>query len=360
MRKWLLMSTSFLAIAATLITISLVGSLFKADLTTKAVSYTIVPTKIEAADEVYRFTPGFGFNAFGVIADGTKVSYSLAADGPWEVVNPEAAEEGGIVVAYGDELWLKTDGTSAQVTLIDSKPQAKGGLQAAGSLITRAQWGADESYRLTSNGQVKWPTAIVSPKMIVVHHTVTANNDPNPAATVRAIYYYHAIVLGWGDIGYNYLVDQQGRIYEGRYGGDGVIGGHALKFNPVSIGIGVLGTYTTEVAPWPQAEATAQLIQEKALRWGIDRQGTVWAVNGTYPTIVAHGDVGATACPGNGLRHHMWTFRNYNPVAREYWQINSEGEAELVQKLTDGRYITVERKTAKETALWLWYDVLGY
>ena len=56
-------------------------------------------------------------------------------------------------------------------------------------------------------------------------HTDTRNGDPDPAATVRAIYRYHAVDRGWGDIGYNYVVDVNGNIFEGRVGGANVIGG---------------------------------------------------------------------------------------------------------------------------------------
>ena len=53
---------------------------------------------------------------------------------------------------------------------------------------------------------------------MIIHHTVTQHQEADPAATVRAIYYYHAVTQGWGDIGYNFLVDLHGNVYEGRYG----------------------------------------------------------------------------------------------------------------------------------------------
>lgn len=57
---------------------------------------------------------------------------------------------------------------------------------------------------------------------------------------IRGVYRYHAVSRGWGDIGYNYIVGQNGRIYEGRAGGDYVAGAHALYNNKNSIGISVL------------------------------------------------------------------------------------------------------------------------
>jgi N-acetylmuramoyl-L-alanine amidase len=50
---------------------------------------------------------------------------------------------------------------------------------------------------------------------LIVHHTATQNNDPDPPATIRSIYYYHAVTQGWGDIGYNFLIDEAGNLYEG-------------------------------------------------------------------------------------------------------------------------------------------------
>ena len=96
---------------------------------------------------------------------------------------------------------------------------------------------------------MQWDPEYVPVKKIIVHHTVTSNSDPDPAATVRSIYYYHAVSLGWGDIGYNFLIDRQGRIYEGRYGGNAVVGGHALTWNYGSVGIAALGNYEEGILP---------------------------------------------------------------------------------------------------------------
>lgn len=81
-------------------------------------------------------------------------------------------------------------------------------------IISRAGWGANESL---VNSEPEYER----PRKFVIHHTVTSNFSPDPAVAVRAVFYYHAVTLGWGDIGYNFLVDWQGNIYEGRKGGDG-------------------------------------------------------------------------------------------------------------------------------------------
>ena len=111
-------------------------------------------------------------------------------------------------------------------------------------IITRAEWGADESLRFDSQGHEIWPRQYTTPRKVILHDTVTINNDPNPAATIRAIYYYHAVIRGWGDIGYNYLVDEQGNIYEGRAGGENVVGGHARCYNWGTVGIATLGDHS--------------------------------------------------------------------------------------------------------------------
>ena len=64
---------------------------------------------------------------------------------------------------------------------------------------------------------------------MIIHHTATQNQKADPAATVRAI--YHTVTQGWGDIGYNFLVDWHGNVYEGRCGGANVVGGHLLQYN---------------------------------------------------------------------------------------------------------------------------------
>jgi hypothetical protein len=169
-------------------------------------------------------------------------------------------------------------------------------------VISRTGWGADESYRF-SNGQEIWPPEYLRPQVFIVHHTVTDNEPPDPAAQVRAIYYYHAVTRGWGDIGYNFLIDYQGRIYEGRYGGerDGqtVVGGHARQYNYGSIGVALLGTYQ-EVAPAAAMDsALVDLLAWQAGRFGIDPLGTSFFVDGLYPNIMGHRDVLNTACPGD-------------------------------------------------------------
>jgi len=183
---------------------------------------------------------------------------------------------------------------------------------ASPSVISRAQWGANEAY-------MQWDPQYVPVKKIIVHHTVTSNSDPDPAATVRSIYYYHAVSLGWGDIGYNFLIDRQGRIYEGRYGGNAVVGGHALTWNPGSIGIAGLGNYAEGDITTAMYNAFVELMVWKSNANRVAPWGTDY-MNGTYsPNYLGHRDVGQTACPGDYLYSRLNSFRNaanarYSPV----------------------------------------------
>ena len=90
-----------------------------------------------------------------------------------------------------------------------------------------------------------WPPEYETVSHIIIHHTATANRPVDVPGAIRSIYYYHAVEQGWGDIGYNYLVDHNGRIYQGRYGGQNVIGGHSYQFAVGSSGITTIGNFQT-------------------------------------------------------------------------------------------------------------------
>lgn len=188
-------------------------------------------------------------------------------------------------------------------------------------IISRAGWGADESLRFDPNtGQEVWPREYRTSQKLICHHTATSNFENDPSQTVRAIYYYHAITLGWGDIGYNFLIDWRGNVYEGRYGGDGVVGGHAysysrsLSFNYGSIGIGNLGTFTTVNPTQAMLSSLAQLITWKG-RY-VDPHGNTYYVAGFLPDIMGHRDAVntptayETECPGDMLEAMLPALRD--------------------------------------------------
>ena len=113
-------------------------------------------------------------------------------------------------------------------------------------IVTRSEWGANESWR---SGSPDYAPV----KMAFVHHT-DSGNDYSAAeapAIMRGVYAYHTKSLHWSDVGYNFLIDRYGTIYEGRFGGvtRGVIGAQVLGFNTGSTGISVIGTFTSATPP---------------------------------------------------------------------------------------------------------------
>jgi hypothetical protein len=159
-------------------------------------------------------------------------------------------------------------------------------------IISRKGWGANEAWATRD-------TAYQKPTHFVIHHTVTPNHPQDPAYIVRAIYQYHALSRGWGDIGYNFLIDEQGNIYEGRKGGDGVVGIHAGDYNYGSIGIALLGDYrTVEMTP-AMKEALVALMAWEADRLGINPVQSSFFVHRDFPNVVGHRDLWSTVCPGD-------------------------------------------------------------
>src|SRR4051812_13439917 len=176
-------------------------------------------------------------------------------------------------------------------------------------VFSRAQWGADEKLRTWA------PQYAGAIKAATIHHTADSNDytvDQVPEL-MRAIYRYHAVSLGWGDIGYNVIVDKFGRMWEGRAGGlaSTVIGAHAGGFNTYTFGVSMLGNYDVVDTPGPVIAAVSSIISWKFALYGVNPRGTTTltsagggtskyakGVKVTLPTIFAHRDVGATVCPG--------------------------------------------------------------
>lgn len=157
---------------------------------------------------------------------------------------------------------------------------------------------------------------------MVVHHTVTNNGSSNWAAIVRAIWSFHTYpnspscpgCRGWGDIGYNYLVDRDGIIYEGHNSQDywnlDVIGTHAADANAGGMGVALIGTFTTPeeyyvsgVPPQPMLDSATAIMAWKADQRNIDVYSATRMANMDWglPNIMGHRDVyggTATTCPG--------------------------------------------------------------
>ncbi|MBU0648215.1 N-acetylmuramoyl-L-alanine amidase, partial [Patescibacteria group bacterium] len=161
-------------------------------------------------------------------------------------------------------------------------------------IISRTQWGADESIMF-------WEDDMEHARIdqVIIHHTAANDNTPiDPEATIRGIYYFHTIERGWGDIGYNYLVDHHGNIYEGRKGGLGVVAAHAYGFNHGSVGISVLGNYEEEYPADNSIDAVVDLISFISFQTDLNLESVLTLNGESYDAVSGHRDVNATACPG--------------------------------------------------------------
>ncbi|MFE2184929.1 N-acetylmuramoyl-L-alanine amidase [Streptomyces sp. NPDC059455] len=185
-------------------------------------------------------------------------------------------------------------------------------------IVTRAGWGADEKIRET--GHVYSKTV----KVAFIHHTVTGNNYSCSQApsVLRGIYRYHVQSLGWRDYGYNFTIDKCGKIYEGRSGGvtKAVRGAHTLGFNTNSMGVAVLGTFTSKKPSAKAVKAVAKLTAWKLGLFKRNPRGTTHLVSGggnkykkganvKLHVIAGHRDGFATECPGKRLYKKLGSVR---------------------------------------------------
>ncbi len=152
------------------------------------------------------------------------------------------------------------------------------------------------------NGEpLLWPQEYSpSIKLIAVHHTAgkVSGDTRSGAERMRAIYQYHAVSRGWGDIGYHYVIDEGGQVYEGRAGGDYVIAGHAYCNNTGTIGVALMGNFEVEEPTQAQMKSLQKLIAYLGDKYHIDPNGTTVYHGKTLPTVVGHRDLLSTTCPG--------------------------------------------------------------
>ncbi|MCC6704405.1 MAG: SH3 domain-containing protein, partial [Thermomicrobiales bacterium] len=172
-------------------------------------------------------------------------------------------------------------------------------------IISRNAWGADEKLRYEDQDPDEDeinPPRYETWKHAVIHHSVTTNGA-DPYTTMRSIYYYHAITRGWGDIGYNFLVDHRGNVFEGRFGGENVKGIHSGVFNNGSCGICCMGTFETV-----DVTASAQSALISIVAWVIrnfDPYEEKYLQGNLLPTIFGHRNISQTSCPGDALYNDL-------------------------------------------------------
>ena len=186
-------------------------------------------------------------------------------------------------------------------------------------MVSRKRWGADERLR-THNGAAcarpKYTTTVLA---AFVHHTADRNDYTRTQvpAMVRAMYAYHVKSRGWCDLGYNFLVDRFGRVFEGRYGGAQlpVLGAHTADFNANSFGVALIGNFEQAAPPPAMLESTARVIA-----WKLDAnyrspQATIRLDGSSLHTVSGHRDTKATACPGTQLYNKLgWLRQRVNTL----------------------------------------------
>ncbi|UPZ30839.1 peptidoglycan recognition protein [Streptomyces sp. LRE541] len=204
-----------------------------------------------------------------------------------------------------------TDAAGAADTVAASANQrAKPYIGARPRIVTRRGWGADEGLRESNFSYTK------TVKAVFVHHSASGNNYrcAQAPSVIRSIYRYHVKSSGWRDIGYNFLVDKCGNIYEGRAGGVAkpVMGAHTLGFNSKSMGIAVLGSFGKANPPAASVKAVAKLTAWKLGLYGANPRGKTYLKSGggnlyrkgknvRLNVISGHRDGFATECPGGRL-----------------------------------------------------------
>jgi hypothetical protein len=184
----------------------------------------------------------------------------------------------------------------------ETNPHLPGDVEAMGTpqptISSRAAWGADESLR-------EEPPDYGVVDGGFVHHTVSANNytQAQVPSMLRSIYAYHVNGRGWNDIGYNFLVDKFGRIWEGRWGGISkpVIGAHTLGYNDDAFAMSALGTYTSTAPTSATISAYQWLFAWKFTVHSVDPRYPVSYDGDRFNAIAGHRDAGATECPGDAL-----------------------------------------------------------
>jgi hypothetical protein len=206
-----------------------------------------------------------------------------------------------------DEPTVADDAIALQATTVTPKPM----------IYSRAQWGADESKRDGNPSYFEVHGGFV-------HHTVNANDykRKDVPAIIRSIYAYHTQSRGWSDIGYNFLVDRFGRIWEGRYGGvdRAVVGAHTLNYNSYSFAMSAIGNFEL-VQPSPKLiQAYAALMAWKLSLHGVSAASTIQRIGSkNFQAINGHRDAASTACPGKYLYAQIPEIRRLAALAQADW-----------------------------------------
>ena len=217
-------------------------------------------------------------------------------------------------------------------------------------IYSRRQWGADEGIReasLPDYSEVHGG---------FVHHTVNTNSYSRAQVPgiIRSIYAYHVRSRGWRDIGYNFLLDKFGRIWEGRYGGVDrpVVGAHTSGYNSNGFGASAIGNFDNAAPPAALMNAFGSLFAWKLSLHGVrGNKGSTRIGDRTFShAIMGHRDTKSTACPGRYLYAKMSTIRSQAGSKQKGWaarelqsQISGAAYPDLVARRASDKRIFVLR-----------------
>ncbi|WP_149828996.1 peptidoglycan recognition protein family protein [Streptomyces tailanensis] len=247
--------------------------------------------------------PGADTPPIGAPVDTPRLGTLTAEAAAASAVNADLAPLGATAIPA-----LSREETEAELMALE--PGVKPYIGPRPRIVTRRGWGADEKLRERDFLYMK------RVKAAFVHHTASGNNYRCAQAptVIRSIYRYHVVSSGWRDIGYNFLIDKCGTIYEGRAGGvaKAVMGAHTLGFNTNSMGIAVLGSYGSVKPPKSSVTAVAQLTAWKLGLYRANPNGKTYLTSGggnlyrkgkkvRLNVISGHRDGFATECPGGRL-----------------------------------------------------------
>lgn len=281
-----------------------------------------------------------------VVADGA----ALPADMKLAVVDPGEADGEEMEKAAIDTGELDgDDGAAADAAGATTGDQDGLALRAARftpkpTIYSRAQWGADESMR--DKASLHYYEVHAG----FVHHTVNANDytKAEVPGILRSIYAYHTRSRGWSDIGYNYLVDRFGRIWEGRAGGVDrpVVGAHTLGYNDYAFAMSAIGNFDVAKPSAAMVQAYGALFAWKLSLHGVSASSTQqWVGSRNFQAINGHRDADSTACPGKYLYARIPQIRKLAAAAQQGWsgrelESNLAGTAQpdiVARRAADGR-----------------------
>jgi hypothetical protein len=275
-------------------------------------------------------TPAISFNMLAVhwIGSGSVSYRTRASHGgwrPWTTADADVSPDGGTGTWHdgnldwsgaSDAVQFRTSGTVRRLrayelwSRVSAAPTRRLSEASSPPIVSRSGWDANEEIVRAK------PSYAPTLKLAIVHHTAGTNNytRAQAAAIVRGIEVYHVQGNGWNDIGYNFLVDRFGTVYEGRAGGmtRNVIGAHAEGFNTGSVGIALIGNFTSASPTAAQQAALVKLLAWRLDVAHVDPLSTVTLAsrgNAKYPAgkvvklraISGHRDTGPSECPGNAV-----------------------------------------------------------